>query len=190
MLSEGKKETENEEAEVPLLQVVFDISGTIFLSMVLLLLFMAFFVRQVTVDGSSMNNTLKNEDRLLVQCSSYTPKCGDVVVVTHGEQLDEAIIKRVIAVGGQCIDIDFSTGEVSVDGVLLREPYITGPTRSVINSFSFPLDVPEGYVFVMGDNRGNSLDSRSERIGLIPVENIMGKAFFRWYPFDAVGTFK
>lgn len=177
-----------EENEVPLSQVLFDISGTIFLSVVVLLLLMAFFVRQVTVDGSSMNNTLVNDDRLLVQCSGYTPKSGDIVIVTHGIQLDEAIVKRVIATEGQYLDINYSTGEVIVDGVLLKEPYITGPTRAVMNSVSLPLTVPEGYVFVMGDNRGNSLDSRSERVGLIPVENIIGKAFFRWYPFDTVGA--
>ena len=181
---------DSDEIEVPLSYFVFDIAGTIIISIVIFLLIMAFFVRQVTVEGASMNNTLWDGDRLLVQCSNYTPKSGDIVIVTHGKELDEPIVKRVIATEGQYLDIDYTTGEVTVDGVLLKEPYITGPTRSTFTAVKMPLTVPEGYVFVMGDNRGNSLDSRSERIGLIPVENIVGKAFFRWYPMDSLGTVK
>ena len=181
-------EDPGEETEISLSFLVFDIAGTIFLSIVILLLLMALFVRQVTVDGASMNNTLWDGDRLLVQCNNYTPCNGDIVIVTHGRELDEAIVKRVIATEGQHIDINYSTGEVVVDGVLLKEPYVTGPSRSTMNALEMPLTVPEGYVFVMGDNRGNSLDSRSERVGLIPVENIVGKAFFRWYPINTLGS--
>ncbi len=181
-------EDPGEETEISLSFLVFDIAGTIFLSIVILLLLMALFVRQVTVDGASMNNTLWDGDRLLVQCNNYTPRNGDIVIVTHGRELDEAIVKRVIATEGQHIDINYSTGEVVVDGVLLKEPYVTGPSRSTMNALEMPLTVPEGYVFVMGDNRGNSLDSRSERVGLIPVENIVGKAFFRWYPINTLGS--
>lgn len=191
MLSESKnnKSSEMEKAEeFSIIHVIFDMAGTVLLSIVILLLIMAFFVRQVTVDGSSMNDTLRHEDRLLVQCSGYTPECGDIVIVTRGEQLDEAIVKRVIATEGQTLNINYATGEVVVDGVLLKEKYITGPTKSVMDPLSMPIVIPDGYVFVMGDNRSHSLDSRSERVGLIPVENIIGKAFFRWYPMDSFGT--
>ena len=101
--TESKNETETEgsengeEALVSVSWFVFDIAGTIILSVVILLLVMALFIRQVTVDGASMNDTLSDGDRLLVQCSNYKPQNGDIVVVTHGKDLDEPIIKRVIA---------------------------------------------------------------------------------------------
>ena len=186
-MAEKKHRFAQQEETVGLSQIVFDLAGTIFLSLTVLLLVMTYFVRQVTVDGPSMNQTLQDQDRLLVSCFQYQPKTGDVVVVTHGQELSEPIIKRVIAVGGQTLSIDFDTGDVIVDGVLLKEPYIQGITTQMSGSGQIPAEIPEGYVFVMGDNRQNSLDSRSQRVGLVPVENIVGKAFFRIYPMDQFG---
>lgn len=183
-----KKHTAAPEETVSVLQFVFEIAGTVLAGFVVLLLVMTFFVRQVTVDGSSMADTLHDDERLLVSCCDYHPACGDIVIVTHGSDLDEAIVKRVIAVGGQTLDIDFSTGEVIVDGVLLKENYIRGTTRALSTGIQFPMTIPQGYVFVMGDNREHSLDSRSEKVGLIPEENIIGKAIFRWYPIDKIGS--
>ena len=182
-----KQDTETEYIGIG--HLAFDIAGAVMMSLIVVIIFMAFFVRQVTVDGNSMNDTLLHDDRLLVSCFNYTPKCGDIVIVTHGADLDELIVKRVIATEGQSLDIYDDTGEVVVDGVLLKEPYIVGVTHSLHdNAVSLPMVIPEGYVFVMGDNRQHSLDSRSARVGLIPVENIVGKAIFRWYPMDALGS--
>ncbi|MBQ9461554.1 MAG: signal peptidase I [Clostridia bacterium] len=178
------KEGSQEKETSWLVSILFELIGAVFCAIFVLMLFLAFFCRQVTVDGDSMNDTLQNEDRLLVACMGYTPKCGDIVIVTHGANLPEAIVKRVIATAGQTLEIDYNTGDVIVDGVLLKESYIKGVTRATIESWSIPRVIPEGYVFVMGDNRENSLDSRSSRVGLIPVENIIGRVFARWYPFE------
>ncbi len=184
------------EDSVSMMEVLFDLAGSMLFAMVLLLLTMTFFLRQVTVDGASMNDTLHDQERLLVSCYDYTPRCGDIVVITHGEHLQEPIIKRVIATEGQTITIDYATGDVTVDGVLLKESYILGTTGNPADgtmtpssaSTEFTAQVPQGYVFVMGDNREHSLDSRSATVGMIPVENIMGKAVFRIYPFQGFGA--
>lgn len=181
-------DNKNNEQGVSLSQTVFDIFGTMLAAIVLLLMIMTFFVRQVTVDGASMNRTLNDKDRLLVACHDYHPQNGDIVIITHGKDLDEAIIKRVIATEGQHLKIDYTNNEVIVDGVLLEEPYAVGKTIALPNPTQIPDVIPEGYVFVMGDNREHSLDSRSAKVELIPVENIIGKAFLRIYPFNAFGS--
>ena len=187
MEADDKKEI-TQPKEVPwIVALLFDLTGTVLCAMFALLLVLSIFCRQVTVDGDSMNDTLQNHDRLLVACMGYEPKCGDIVIVTHGENLPEAIVKRVIATAGQTLEIDYKTGDVIVDGVLLRESYIKGVTRATIENWNIPRVIPDGYIFVMGDNRENSLDSRSSRVGLIPVENVIGRAFVRWYPFEKLG---
>ena len=172
---------------------VFDWAVTIFTAIAVILLLMTFVIRQVRVDGPSMQDTLHDNDRLIVYSFMYTPADGDIVIATHGDLdfpggYNEPIVKRVIATEGQTIDIDFETGVVTVDGIVQEEDYIKGITTRTRNTQDFPLTVPKGYAFVMGDNRQNSLDSRSREVGLIPRENIMGKAIFRIFPFDKVGT--
>ena len=135
-----------------------------------------------------MNDTLQNKDRLVVSSFMYEPSPGDIVVVTHGEKFDEPIIKRVIAVEGQHLEIDYFNNKVIVDGNVLDESYAKGITIRLTNSTQIPDTIPKGYVFVMGDNREDSLDSRSRKIGLIPVENIIGKVIYRIYPFEKMGT--
>lgn len=169
-------------------QLIYDCAGTIFFAFVILLIILSLFFRDVTVEGASMSDTLHDGDRLIVSVIGYTPKCGDIVVITHGKNHDEPIIKRVIAVGGQKLSINYDTGEVAVDGVLMKEYYIKGKTVSIQNRLDIPEVIEDGYVFVMGDNREHSLDSRSSDIGLIPVENIVGKVIFRIYPFDVFGA--
>ena len=172
-------------------ELLFEWAGAIFTALIVVLLILTFFVRQVTVSGGSMNDTLKNDDRLLVTNFMYTPKNGDIVIISHGSSYSEPIVKRVIAVGGQRLDINYDTNEVIVDGVVQYEPYIKGKTRQLSNSVSledYNNIIPEGYVFVMGDNREGSLDSRSKDIGLIPVSNVIGKAQLRIIPFDTFGS--
>ena len=136
------------------------------------------------------NDTLENNHRLLVACMGYEPKCGDIVIVSHGANLPDPIVKRVIATAGQTLEIDSSTGDVIVDGVLLKEDYVKGITmvRSGFDGIRIPKVIPEGYIFVMGDNRENSKDSRSADVGLVPVENVIGKAYARWFPFNKIGN--
>lgn len=144
----------------------------------IILIIFCFFARLAGVVGNSMNPTLENGNWVVMSQlgASYEPEYGDIVVISQPNALDEVIIKRVIATGGQTIDIDFEKGIVYVDGQKLEEPYILEPTYLEYNDgVQFPLTVPEGYVFVMGDNRNDSTDSRSSLIGLIRNEYILGK---------------
>lgn len=182
-----KKEEDGEEEVFNLTNFIFDWSNALIIAIIAVVIVLTFFFRQVTVSGPSMTDTLQDKDRLIVQSFMYTPQCGDIVVIDHAAFYDDPLIKRVIAVGGQKLDINYNTGEVSVDGVILKEDYIKGKTIKLANSTDIPDVIPEGYVFVMGDNREGSLDSRSKKIDLIPVENIIGKAVFRMYPFNSIG---
>lgn len=168
---------------------VFDILEFLLKYFLIVFLFVTFIFRQVTVDGESMNDTLQHQDRLTVWTFLYEPQPEDIVIITHGAKLDKMIIKRVIAVGGQRLTINYDTDEVFVDGVLLRENYIKGHTIRLSKAVRHTdLVIPQGYVFVMGDNRENSTDSRSALVDIVPVQNIIGKAFFRLAPLNRFGT--
>lgn len=151
--------------------------------------------RIVGVQGKSMLETLHEGDRVIISNLFYTPSQGDIVVISRNYTNDEnqvstrdnePIIKRVIATEGQTVDIDFDTGVVTVDGQVLDEPYINTPTN-LHYDVEFPQTVPEGCIFVMGDNRNNSLDSRSSEIGMIDERYVLGHAVFRILPFGSFG---
>ena len=150
---------------------------------VILLVFILLF-RIVVVSGSSMDKTLTHGDYLLLINSVFyrSPEAGDIIVASKDSFKDgEPIIKRVIATEGQKVDIDFKTGLVYVDDKVLYEPYINTPTN-LYEGVDFPLIVDEGCLFVMGDNRNDSKDSRSVEIGLIDRREILGKAIFLVIP--------
>ena len=150
---------------------------------VVLLVFLLLF-RIVVVSGPSMNRTLCHGDYLLLINNVFykNPEAGDIVVASKDSfKNGEPIIKRVIATEGQWVDIDFDAGVVYVDGTALEENYITGPT-TLFEGVVFPLMVDDGCVFVMGDNRNESKDSRSPDIGLVDEREIMGKAIFLILP--------
>lgn len=143
-----------------------------------------FVIRMMGVDGHSMLNTLQHGDRLLVVNSLlyHDYKYGDIVILRkNGVFDDDPIVKRVIAVEGQTVDIDFTEGIVYVDGEVLEEDYIREPTY-VAEGTEFPLTVPEGSIFVMGDNRNGSSDSRDYRLGTVDTRYVIGKAAFLIYP--------
>ncbi|MBQ6847421.1 MAG: signal peptidase I [Clostridia bacterium] len=157
-----------------------------------------FIFRIATVDGNSMKNTLHNGDKVIISNFNYKPKQGDIVVVSRNnnnsldteKEGDEPIIKRIIAVGGQTVNIDFEKGIVYVDGVALEEKYLGSPTYDK-GDVDFPLYIPKGHVFLMGDNRGDSLDSRSSRIGnggVVDERYILGHAVYRFFPLNQVGA--
>lgn len=155
-------------------------------SFVILIFIFAFFFRIVGISGSSMETTLMNENKVIVMSMFYTPAAGDVVVINQPNEFGKPIIKRIIAMENQTVDINFETGDVYVDDQKLEEPYISSPT-TVSEGVDFPVTVPEGKVFVMGDNRQDSLDSRSEKIGMIDTRYILGKAVLRIFPLDSIG---
>ena len=147
------------------------------------ILMFTFAVRIVSVSGESMRETLQDGDRLLVLnalwCGDYRP--GDIVIVGQAFSDQETIVKRVVATAGQTVDIDFETGSVYVDGELLKEDYINELTF-LEEGTEFPLTVPEGSIFVMGDNRNNSNDSRDYRLGTVDTRYVIGKAVFLAFP--------
>ena len=134
-----------------------------------------------------MTDTLQSQDKLVVSTFNYHPHNGDIVVITHGARYQAPIIKRIIATEGQTVNIYYLSGDVIVDAVILNEDYIKGTTKQLSNPVELPMTVPEGYVFVMGDNREGSSDSRTRRIDIVPVQNIVGKAVFRTFPLDNIG---
>ena len=140
--------------------------------------------RVVVVSGSSMYDTLKHGDYLLLLSNVFyrQPEQGDIVVISK-ESFDNGspIVKRIIATEGQIVDIDFETGTVFVDGEPLDEPYAYTPTTTA-GGVQFPLEVFDGFVFVMGDNRNGSRDSRFPEIGLIDRREILGKAIYLVLP--------
>ena len=161
--------------------------------LVCLVIAFTFFGRLTRVDGTSMTNTLQDGQMLLVWSLGYQPEQGDIVVLnktiaTHLQGV--AIVKRVIAVGGQTVDIDYDTNTVYVDGTALDEPYIKEPMidmrgRELFGGTHF--EVPEGSIFVMGDNRNGSDDSRDSRIGTIDEDYVLGKAVLSLFPFSTFG---
>ena len=143
-----------------------------------------FVIRMMGVDGHSMLNTLQHGDRLLVVNSMlyHDYQYGDIVILRkNGVFDDDPIVKRVIAVEGQTVDIDFAEGIVYVDGEALEEDYIREPTYTA-DGTEFPLTVPEGSIFVMGDNRNGSSDSRDYRLGTVDTRYVIGKAAFLIFP--------
>lgn len=145
-----------------------------------------FVVRIVQVDGSSMNPTLYNGDRVLI-ASFMQPQYGDVVVVDSYIPYGKPLVKRVIGKAGDTIDIDFDLGIVYRNGEALWEPYIKEPTL-MYEGVNFPIIVPDGCLFLMGDNRNNSKDSRDREIGCVEEGDVLGVALYRIMPFDEMGV--
>ncbi|MCI9349087.1 MAG: signal peptidase I [Oscillibacter sp.] len=152
-------------------------------------LLFTFGVRIVGVSGASMRETLQNGDMLLVVngilCREY--RQGDIVIAAKASfENGEPIVKRVIATEGQTVDVDFVNGVVSVDGTALSEPYIREETH-LSEGTEFPLTVPEGCVFLMGDNRNDSRDSRDPLLGAVDTRNLIGRAVFLLVPGETAG---
>ncbi len=162
---------------------VFDVADSLKGAVIAAFFVFCLFFRVIGVEGTSMMPTLHNGDWVAVSGISMNIEKGDIVIITQPWERNVPIVKRVIAKGGDTVDIDFELGEVFVNGERLEEPYIDEPT-TLGYDVSFPLVVPEGKVFVMGDNRGDSLDSRSSKIGCIDERYILGKVMIRIYPAE------
>lgn len=152
--------------------------------------------RLTRVDGGSMDNTLQHGEIMLIWSLGYTPKQGDIVVLNKTSVLlpdwtePRAIVKRVIATGGQTVDVDYSAGTVYVDGQPLDEPYLPEEMRrpGAPSMQETHWEVPEGSIFVMGDNRNYSTDSRDSLLGTIDTDYILGRAVLALWPPDRFGT--
>ena len=146
-----------------------------------------FCIRIIDVSGTSMVPTLHNEDKMFVSNLLYTPQAGDVVVFkTDSYDPNKALVKRVIAVAGDVVNIDFDNGIVYVNGEAVQEDYIKVSTNTKLD-FIGPQTVPENCLFVMGDNRNGSTDSRDKRIGMVDKRLVVGKVLLVVYPFNSFG---
>lgn len=165
--------------------VIWEYLKSFLLAVVIALIIRTYLFQITEVYGQSMFPTLHDHDRLFTNRIVYTigiPNRGDIVILNAPDRPGTFYVKRAIALGGDKLRIE--DGKVFVNDIEQKEPYINGNyTDGEINTV-----VPPGTVFVMGDNRGNSHDSRSSAVSFVPVDNIEGKALFRIWPFDSLGT--
>lgn len=164
----------------------FEWGEALVISLTIIILLFTFVVRLIGVDGESMMPTLHDRDKVFMSGLFYTPEKGDIVVLTKESFIDGPIVKRIIGTAGDTIDIDFESGEVTVNGEVQQETYINETTHSP-GDMTFPQTVPEGCVFVMGDNRNHSSDSRWESLGMVDERYILGHVMARIWPLDRIG---
>ncbi|MEG2119740.1 MAG: signal peptidase I [Pseudoflavonifractor sp.] len=161
------------------------------MALVSLILIFTLVGRVISVEGHSMEPTLHDNDLLLLQSLGYTPRQGDVVVLAKPfANITGPIVKRVVATGGQSVEIDYAAGTVTVDGVVLDEPYIKEPMWEPDFEHQSSVVVPEGSIFVMGDNRNNSSDSRDVRLGVVDCRYVLGRAVMVLLPFRDFGPIR
>lgn len=172
---------ENKKEKSSLTSIIFDVVSILATATVAVGLCFVCLFRTIQVSGKSMVPTLVDGEQTILQSVYHKPQCGDVVVTAQPNAVEDILVKRIIATEGQTVrlerDPDSFTYSVYVDDKKLDEPYINEPVRKILDYWK-PVTVPEGYVYVMGDNRNQSTDSRSDAIGMIREEYIMGKVVY------------
>lgn len=136
-----------------------------------------------------MKPTLNTGDKLIISNFLYTPDYGDIIAINKETAEEKSMIKRVIALEGDRVMIDFNSHIITVNGNVIYEDYEVAEPISEAGDITYPVTVPDGYVFVLGDNRNNSIDSRYSEIGFIKTEEINGKALFRLYPVGKINIY-
>jgi len=182
-----ENELQSAKSSSKLLSEIYDWIQCLVSALLICVLVFVFFVRMIDVVGHSMEPTLNNRDKVIISDLFYTPKSGDIVILRLESFRKEPIVKRIIATEGQTVDINFEKGIVYVDGQALEEDYTAEATFTRLDFYG-PVTVPDGKVFVMGDNRNNSTDSRDDRIGFIDERYIMGKVYWTVFPLKKFGS--
>lgn len=189
-----KERTEEKKKKASLFDEILDwVESFVFAIFIVMLVFI-FLFRTVVVDGNSMNNTLKDSERLILTHFNYKPQSGDIIVA-NCPGLNKTIIKRCIAVEGDTVVIDYADNSVAVNGEKLKEDYIAEPMQLLdyfdktymTSETSFEYHVPKGCIFALGDNRNDSRDSRDSAVGFISCDDVLGKAVLRFFPFKSFG---
>lgn len=191
-ITEGTPAAEEAKKPFDLIGNIYEIIEMLATVTVCVLLIFAFVVRLNIVDGQSMETTLHHGEYLAVSDLFYEPEAGDIVIIhkIDAYPYNEPIVKRVVAVGGQTVDIDFSTWTLTVDGEVVDEPYRHLEGDLLTSDYSFPITLADDEIFVLGDNRNHSADSRQIEIGPIDKRCIVGHALARLSPLDRITVFK
>ena len=173
-----------------LVREIYDWVESALTALLFVVLVFTFLGMNITVNGDSMIPTLHNGERLICSRLFREAQYRDIVVVTNPALEHNPLIKRVIATGGQTIDFDVEKNRVTIDGYAIEEPYIREEMMaySMRNRDIYPLTIPEGYVFVMGDNRNDSWDSRIPAVGPVDERYLLGRIVYRFYPYDNMGN--
>ena len=178
--------SESEKKKLDIKKEIKDWVVSIAIAVIVALVIRTYIFTLVRVDGQSMEPTLSHGDVLYTNRFMYEPQNGDIVIFRPTHSPETPYVKRVIAVAGQTVTVNAEAHTVVVDGRILPEDYIKEPLLSA-GTMKYPVTVPDGYIFVLGDNRNNSRDSRDVTVGLVPVESIIGKALFRILPVSEIG---
>lgn len=189
-MSSGMKKENKKES---FLSSLYDWIEVVSVSVIIVIMIFTFVARLSTVDGDSMYPTLIDGERLIVSDLFYSPENGDIVVLQEKNAFfTSPLVKRIIAQEGQTIDFDYENWGVYVDGEKLTEPYINRELEKAMKNYGSPdsVTVPEGHIFVMGDNRNHSTDSRDSLVGFVEYDEIIGKVVFRLFPFSRIGAVK
>lgn len=189
-MSSGMKKENKKES---FLSSLYDWIEVVSISVIIVIMLFTFVARLSTVDGDSMYPTLIDGERLIVSDLFYSPENGDIVVLQEKNAFfTSPLVKRIIAQEGQTIDFDYENWGVYVDGEKLTEPYINRELEKAMKNYGSPdsVTVPEGHIFVMGDNRNHSTDSRDSLVGFVEYDEIIGKVVFRIFPFSRIGAVK
>ena len=169
-------------------RALFDFIEIVTFTILIILVLSSFLVRHTVVDGASMDKTLADGQHLIISDFLYTPKYGDIIVFQPLNADSTApLIKRVIATAGQTVEIN--DGVVYINGVAIDEEYVYLDGAIDPRYLDYPeTEIPEGYVFVLGDHRNNSKDSRYDEIGLVDVRSILGRVILRITPLSKFGA--
>lgn len=170
-------------------EYIYSVLSYLLICMSVIFVAFTFFFRLVSVEGASMLPTLETNDKIIISNFLYTPDYGDIIAVNKEDAEESSMIKRVIALPGDTVSINFETHIITVNGKVIFEDYKVTEPISEAYDMTYPsatVTVPEDSVFVLGDNRNNSVDSRHDEIGFISSDEINGKALFKIYPIGRI----
>ena len=183
------KNSEHRSVYLRATEYIYSVFSTFLLCMVIIFVAFTFFFRLVQVEGGSMKPTLANGDKIIISNFLYTPDYGDIIAINKESAEESSMIKRVIALPGDTLMIDFNSHIITVNGTVLFEDYEVLEPIAEKGDFEYPLTVPDDCVFVLGDNRNNSEDSRLAKVGFIKLDEINGKALVRLFPIGKINIY-